>query len=69
MGTGLVVTRRVGESLLIGDTVTVTVQRIRQGGVRLRIEAPAEVDITRPEARAETCGDPDARISKTPTTV
>ncbi len=36
----LVLSRKVGERILIGDRITVTVVRIAGGGVRLGIEAP-----------------------------
>lgn len=45
----LVITRKVGERLLIGDGVAVTVIKVAGGGVRLGIEAPPEMAITREE--------------------
>jgi carbon storage regulator len=45
----LVLSRKVGERILIGDQVTVTVVRITGGGVRLGIEAPAEMAVIREE--------------------
>ena len=36
----LVLTRKVGESFVIGDNITVTVVRVAGGGVRIGIEAP-----------------------------
>ena len=45
----LVLSRKVGERILIGDHVTVTVVRIAGGGVRLGIEAPAEMAVIREE--------------------
>ena len=39
----LVLSRKVGERILIGDHVTVTVVRITGGGVRIGIEAPSDM--------------------------
>ena len=41
----LVVSRKIGERILIGDKVSVTVVKIGNGGVRIGIEAPAEMAI------------------------
>ena len=49
----LVLSRKVGERIRIGDEVTVTVVRITGGGVRLGIEAPAELSIIREELHEE----------------
>lgn len=46
----LVLSRKSGESIQIGDAV-VTVVRSRNGTVRLAIEAPREVPIVRTELR------------------
>lgn len=45
----LVLTRRVGESLVIGDDVVVTVLEVRSDGVRVGIEAPRHVRVHRAE--------------------
>lgn len=47
----LVLTRKVGQQIRIGDDVTVTVVRIQGDKVRLGIDAPAEVVIHREEVR------------------
>lgn len=49
----LVLTRRVGEKIQIGDGITVTVVRVRGDKVQLGIEAPVEVPIRRDEVPAE----------------
>jgi carbon storage regulator len=51
--TMLVLSRKVGERILIGDHVTVTVVRITGGGVRLGIEAPAEMAVIREELQTD----------------
>ena len=45
----LILTRRMGETLMIGSEVTVTVVWIRGNQVRLGIRAPKEVPIHREE--------------------
>jgi len=45
----LVLSRKVGETILIGDKIAVTVVRVTQGTVRLGVEAPKEMSIVRRE--------------------
>jgi len=45
----LVVSRKIGERILIGDKIAVTVVKIGNGGVRIGVEAPAEMAIVREE--------------------
>jgi carbon storage regulator len=45
----LVLTRRIGETLVIGDNVTVTVLDIQFGQVRLGVNAPREIIVNRKE--------------------
>ena len=45
----LILTRRVGESLMIGDEVNVTVLGIRGNQVRIGVNAPKEVSVHREE--------------------
>ncbi len=45
----LILTRRVGESLMIGDDINVTVLSIRGNQVRIGVSAPKDVSVHREE--------------------
>lgn len=45
----LILTRRVGESVVIGTEVTVTVLRVKGNQVRLGVDAPKSVSVQREE--------------------
>ena len=47
----LVLSRKVGERILVGDAISVVVVRIAPGVVRIGIEAPAEMPIVREELK------------------
>lgn len=46
---GLILRRKIGESILIGPDIEVTVHEVRNGSVALRIVAPDEYWIVRSE--------------------
>lgn len=45
----LILTRRVGETLMIGDEVTVTVLGVKGNQVRIGVNAPKDVSVHREE--------------------
>lgn len=45
----LILTRRVGETLMIGDDVTVTVLGVKGNQIRVGVNAPKEVSVHREE--------------------
>ena len=45
----LILTRRVGETLMIGDEVTVTVLGVKGNQVRIGVNAPKDVAVHREE--------------------
>jgi carbon storage regulator len=60
----LILTRRVGETLMIGDEVTVTVLGVKGNQVRIGVRAPKHVSVHREEIyeriRAEQDAEPDS---------
>jgi carbon storage regulator len=49
----LVLSRRVGESVVVGDDVTITILEVRGDVVRVGIDAPRSVKVQRAELLAE----------------
>ena len=45
----LVVSRKVGERILIGEKIAITVVKVGSSGVRIGIEAPKEMAVIREE--------------------
>ena len=56
----LVVTRKEGEKIYIGDNICVTVVRINGGTVRIGVEAAIETPIMRGELQNRTPNEPEA---------
>jgi len=51
----LVLSRKLGEKIVIGDNITITVVDIDRGKIRLGIEAPDDVLVDRREVRLRRC--------------
>lgn len=45
----LVLTRRQGEGIIIGDDIKITIVELKGGGVRIGIDAPRELKVHRQE--------------------
>ncbi len=59
----LVLTRSEGQSIVIGDDIVITVLRLQSGVVRIGVEAPAEITISRADQdELNKCGRICSRI-------
>ncbi len=63
----LVLSRKAGQRILIGDQIAVTVVRIAPGVVRLGVDAPRDMPVVREEiAREETTETVEATVASKP---
>ena len=58
----LILTRKVGESVLIGDDISITVLSVRGNQVKLGVQAPKEVSVHREEIYQRILQSKDERI-------
>ena len=58
----LILPRRAGESLMIGEDVSITVLGVKGNQVRIGIDAPKEVAVHREEIYDRIQGDDDQEI-------
>lgn len=49
----LIITRKKGQSLMIGDDIEITISKLEDGSVKLGIEAPKDITILRKELYEE----------------
>jgi carbon storage regulator len=57
----LILTRRIGETLMVGDDVTVTVLGVKGNQVRIGVNAPKDVSVHREEIYMKIQGEKDER--------
>ena len=62
----LVLSRKVGERIWIGENISVTVVRITGGGVRIGIEAPTEMAVIREELKQKLESGEHSKIDSRP---
>ncbi|HUW78814.1 MAG TPA: carbon storage regulator CsrA [Candidatus Nanopelagicaceae bacterium] len=62
----LILSRRVGESVMIGDDVVVTVLDVRGDSIRIGIQAPKDVQVHREEVYAAVIAANQAAASSSP---
>ena len=60
----LILRRRAGESLVIGDNIKITITDIYEGGVRLAIDAPRSIPILRSELMQAVNANRDAAATE-----
>ena len=54
----LVLSRKVGQTILVGDNISIQVLQVTGGAVRLGIEAPADIRILRGELEVPEADEP-----------
>lgn len=57
----LILSRRIGEKLIIGDNVTVTILAVKGNQVRIGIDAPRNVRVDREEVHERILKEEEAR--------
>jgi len=62
----LILTRRVGETLVIGDNITITVCSVRNSQARIGIQAPQHITVHRKEVyeRIQQEGSADKAVNR-----
>jgi carbon storage regulator len=59
----LILTRKAGETIRIGDDITVTVLGVQQGQVRIGIAAPKQVAVDREEIAIRKIQNPRSEVA------
>ena len=60
----LILTRKVGECVLIGDDISITVLSVRGNQVKLGVQAPKEVSVHREEIYQRNLQSKDEHIAE-----
>lgn len=55
----LILTRKAGETLMVGDEITVTILGIKGNQVRIGINAPKDISVHREEVYEKIKSDPE----------
>lgn len=65
----LILTRRVGETITIGDDIVVRILGVSGGNIRVGVSAPKDVPVHRGEIYSRiAAGEPQVKKSSSPTT-
>ena len=62
----LVLSRKIGEKIMIGDNIVITVTDCQGDRVKIGFECPAEIPIHRQEIYDRMCGERSASSAPTP---
>ena len=65
----LVLSRKVGERIWIGEDISITVVRVTGGGVRIGIDAPSELPVVREELKLKLQQEEAEKSAEPPTTI
>ncbi len=65
----LVLSRKVGERIWIGEDISITVVRVTGGGVRIGIDAPSELPVVREELKLKLQQEEAEKSDEPPTTI
>jgi len=60
----LVLSRKVGQSILVGENISIQVLQVTGGAVRLGIEAPADIRILRGELELSANDEPFSSMAR-----
>jgi len=60
----LVLARKLGESLVIADSIKITVLQVERGNVRLGVQAPPQIKVLREELQVQSDGIRPRRLGK-----
>ncbi len=63
----LVLSRRVGESIVIGEEIVITILEVRGGQVRVGVDAPRRVQVHREEVFRQVAAEDDPSGDDGPT--
>lgn len=62
----LVLSRKVGEKIMLGDNITITVVKVHGNNIRIGIDAPPELRVLRAELQTADPATPADPVVETP---